>query len=179
MTLEGRIAALFALDDAAWARHANPWSGWTRFATVLPALILAFWSRVWLGWWSLIPIAAALVWTWLNPRVFPPVASDASWISRGVFGERLWARRDAVQVPAHHRRVPHLLNGTWSVGGVLVVWGVAALAPWPTLLGAVVVTGSKPWYIDRMVWLYQDMTADDPAPSYRGPPASAGVRKPA
>jgi hypothetical protein len=76
VTFERRLAALFALDDEGWARHANPWSGWTRFATVLPLLILGFWSRVWLGWWSLLLIGAALLWTWLNPRMFPPPRFD-------------------------------------------------------------------------------------------------------
>jgi hypothetical protein len=46
MTLERKIAAAFQMGDEAWLRHANPWSGWTRFATVLPLLSLAVWSRV-------------------------------------------------------------------------------------------------------------------------------------
>jgi hypothetical protein len=170
MTLERRVAAAFALDDEAWARHANPWSGWSRFATVMPLLILAFWSRAWIGWWALLPIAAALAWTWLNPRLFPPARSDAPWIARGVLGEGLWAERDSRPVPPHHRRVPHLLNAVAAAGGVLVVWGVAALAAWPTLLGAVFVTLGKLWYIDRMVWIYADMTAADPPLRYRGWP---------
>lgn len=54
MTLERKIAAAFNMSEDAWARHANPWSVWTRIATALPLLILAVWSRVWLGWRSLI-----------------------------------------------------------------------------------------------------------------------------
>ena len=38
MTFEARIARLFAMDEATWARHANPWSVWTRF-TALPLLL--------------------------------------------------------------------------------------------------------------------------------------------
>ena len=71
MTLERGIARLFAMSDGVWARHANPWSVWTRMAT-LPVLLLALWSRAWIGWWALLPVAAVLVWTWLNPRLFPP-----------------------------------------------------------------------------------------------------------
>ncbi len=51
MTFERTIARLFRMDDATWLRHANPWSVILRF-TVLPLLILAFWSRLWLGWWA-------------------------------------------------------------------------------------------------------------------------------
>lgn len=173
MTLEGRVATFFALDDEAWVRHANPWSGWSRFATVLPLLVFAFWSRVWFGWWSVLPIATALAWTWLNPRVFPPARSDAPWIAKGVLGERLGTRRDAVPVPEHHRLVPHLLNGASATGGALVVWGVADLAVWPTLLGAALATGSKLWYIDRMAWLYADLMAAHPDLRYRGWPGRA------
>ena len=38
------------MDDATWRRHANPWSVWT-CATVLPVIIFAVWSRVWIGRW--------------------------------------------------------------------------------------------------------------------------------
>lgn len=171
MTFERRLATLFALDDEGWARHANPWSGWTRFATVLPLLILGFWSRAWLGWWSLLPIGVALLWTWLNPRMFPAPRSDAAWITRGVWGERLWAHRDALPVPAHHRRIPHVLNAAGGAGALLVIWGVATLAVWPTLLGSVLLMMSKLWYVDRMVWLYADMTAIDPRLRYGEPPS--------
>jgi len=173
MTLERRIAAAFALDDEGWARHANPWSGWTRFVTVLPLLVLAFWSRTWIGWWSLPLIAAALAWTWANPRAFPAARSDEPWMTRGVLGERFWTGRDVNPVPRHHRLVPHLLNGATAAGGVLVVLGVSLLAPWPTLLGIVVVIGGKLWYIDRMAWLYADVTASRPDLRYWGGTAGA------
>src|SRR4029453_10046537 len=48
-TSERRVASLFGLKGDSWMRHANPWSVWTRFA-VLPLLILAIWSRDWIGW---------------------------------------------------------------------------------------------------------------------------------
>ena len=62
MTVEKRIASAFGLDDEGWARHANPWSGWTRVITTLPLLVAAIWSRAWLGYWSLIAIGVALWW---------------------------------------------------------------------------------------------------------------------
>ncbi|NMB79453.1 MAG: hypothetical protein GYA23_10220, partial [Methanomicrobiales archaeon] len=54
MTLERKIAGAFALDDETWRRHANPWSVLLR-NTVLPLLVLAFWSRLWLCWYALAP----------------------------------------------------------------------------------------------------------------------------
>ena len=43
---------LMGMSDAVWARHANLWSVYTRF-TVLPLLVMAIWSRAWIGWWVL------------------------------------------------------------------------------------------------------------------------------
>jgi hypothetical protein len=156
MTLERRIAGLFRLDDEGWQRHANPWSGWTRLCA-LPLVVLALWSRLWLGWWSLVPIALSLLWVWINPRLFPPPNSTRTWMARAVLGERVWLNRDRVPVPQHHQTVPHVLSVTGGVGVALVIWGVVAPAVWPTAVGVLVVFGSKLWFMDRMVWLYADM----------------------
>ena len=156
MTFEQKVASAFRLNDENWMRHANQISVWTRF-TVLPLLILAFWSRAWFGWWSLIPIALAFAWTFLNPIVFPRPKTTNNWASKGVLGERVWANRNNMPVPEHHRRAPNVLNAMAAVGMLLVIWGVIALSIWPTVTGAVVGVAFKVWYVDRMVWLYEDM----------------------
>lgn len=161
MTPEARLAALFRLDEEGWARHANPWSGWTRFAT-LPLLALAGWSRVWIGHWWLLLLAILLAWLWVNPRLFQPPANQDGWMTRAVFGEKLWAARDRVPVPAHHRVLPHVLSAVAFVGFALMVYGIAVFAVWPMLMGMMVVLFGKLWFVDRMVWLHRDMTKDDP-----------------
>lgn len=160
MTLERRIAAAFRMDAATWARHANPWSGWTRL-TALPLLALAGFSRAWIGWWAVPAFAAALAWTWYNPRIFAPPTRWDAWMTRGVLGERIWLARDTAPVPTHHRRLPNILSAIAGAGLVLCVYGVAALAPWPTLAGLAIATLAKMWFIDRMVWLHHDMTQDE------------------
>jgi hypothetical protein len=77
-----KVADTFRMTDEAWQRHANLWSVWTRFAAI-PLMILAIWSRVWLGWWSPVPIAAVIAWLWLNPRVFAPVETVCPRLARG------------------------------------------------------------------------------------------------
>jgi hypothetical protein len=156
MTIERRIADLFRLDDHGWERHANPWSCWTRL-TALPLLALAVWSRVWLDWWSLVLVGLAVLWVWINPRLFPPPHSTRNWMSRGVLGERVWLNRDRVPVPEHHRLSPHVLSVAGGIGASLVIWGVMTMTLWPTVLGMVIVFVSKLWFIDRMVWLYAEM----------------------
>jgi hypothetical protein len=152
-------ARLMAMDDAAWRRHANPWSGWTRFLTTLPPLLLAIWSRVWIGWWALVPVGLALAWIWLNPRVFSPPKRYDSWMSRAVLGERIFIKHRAA-IPAHHRRAATAL--TWaSLPGVIVcVAGLIWLrADW-VVLGALLAVGAKAWFCDRMVWLHDDWVAE-------------------
>ncbi len=83
-------------------------------------------------------------------------------MSQGVLGERVWLSRDKVPVPNHHRTVIYVLNLVSGAGVILVIWGVAALAICPTLLGTVVVFMSKLWGLDRMVWLYREMEATTP-----------------
>ncbi|HEU4559603.1 MAG TPA: DUF6653 family protein [Longimicrobium sp.] len=164
MTIERAMADAFRMDERAWARHANPWSVWTR-NTALPLLSAAVWSRTWLGWWALAPVALAVLWTWLNPRLFPPPASTGSWASRAVLGERVWLNRGRIPVPEHHRRFPHVLSAVAAAGVPFVVWGLARLEPWPLLFGAALVYAGKLWFLDRMVWLYDDMK--DRSPEYQ------------
>jgi hypothetical protein len=160
MTLERRLAFAMSMDDAAWFRHANPWSVWTR-ASVLPLVVLAIWSREWLGAWSGVAIAASVLWMWANPRIFRRPKSMDNWASRGVLGERVWLDRDVVPIPKRHRVLPHVLNGVTALGTLFVVWGLVRFAVWPTFLGAVLIYCGKLWFLDRMVWLYQDMSAVD------------------
>lgn len=168
MTVENRIASAFRLTDAGWARHANPWSGWSRALTTLPLLIAATWSRAWLGHWSAIPIAAALWWIWFNPRAFGPARDDHAWMTKGVLGERLWANRGNVPVPERHRTIPTVLNCVSLAGVPLMLWGLASLQLWPTLLGTTISAGAKLWYVDRMAILYGDMVSAAPQLRYQG-----------
>ncbi|MFP4145868.1 MAG: DUF6653 family protein [Phycisphaeraceae bacterium] len=169
MTFERNIAAAFHMTDAVWARHANPWSVWTRM-TVGPMLAVAIWSRAWIGWWSLLPVAASLVWMWVNPRLFPPPRSATSWATRAVLGERIWVDRDRRAIPTRHRAAPHVLSAVSAAGLVPLGWGLAVFNPWAAGLGMAILCLAKLWFADRMVWLYEDVARgrsdlrDDAAP---------------
>lgn len=156
MDLPARLAALFRLDDEGWARHANPWSVWTRFA-VLPVLTLALWSRVWLGWGAWAPAGAVLLFTWLNPRLFSAVPPNGGWVWRAVMGERLWTRRRRRPLPDHHLWWAALLSALQAPPTVLWIWGVWALSPWATLSGMVGIYLTKLWFLDRMAWLHDEV----------------------
>jgi len=147
---------MMGMDDRTWLRHANPWSGWTR-VIIAPILTLAIWSRVWMGWWCLLPIALIIIWVWINPRAFPPPSSTDNWMSKGVMGERVWLNRKAVPIPERHARMADILSMIAFVGVIPYIWGLVLLDPWMTVAGLVVVMGAKLWFLDRMVWLFDDM----------------------
>jgi hypothetical protein len=160
VTIEARIARAHRMDDAAWARHANPWSVWTR-VPILPLLALAVWSRAWIGWWALLPVALLLGWSWANPRAFTPPRSLDNWASRAVLGERLWLARAQAPVPPRHRVMPQLLAALSAAGTVLLGYGLGWLVAWAAIAGLAVALLGKLWFLDRMVWLVADME-DDP-----------------
>lgn len=159
MSLTARVAKAFGLSgEDAWRRHANPWSVYSRIPVPL-LLVFAIWSRVWLGWWSLVPVGIVVLWTIVNPRVFPPPRSMDSWASRAVMGEQVWARRSEIPVPDRHLWAPIALSVLSAAGLPFLVWGLIALEPWVTALGLVIQTSGKMWFLDRMVWLYDDVSS--------------------
>jgi hypothetical protein len=155
------IATFFRLDDAGWERHANPWSVYTRIA-IWPFLVTALWSFHWIGWYALIPLAAVALWAFINPRAFPPPASTKSWASRAVLGERIFLARTEEPVPHHHAVAGRLLAGAGAAGTLVMVVGLAMAIPTLYLAGAVTAFLTKMWFIDRMVWLFDDMSREHP-----------------
>ncbi|WP_322517759.1 DUF6653 family protein [Rhodopseudomonas palustris] len=152
------------LSDETWKRHANPWSVWTRYAA-FPVLIAAIWSRAWLGWWALAPIGLTIAWLAYNPRAFPPPASTDNWASKAVLGERIWVALQRDEVPAQHRIVPGVAAGISMAGLPFLAWGLIVFDLAVTALGMTIVMLAKTWFVDRMVWLFEDMK--DQRPEYR------------
>lgn len=147
---------LMAMDDRTWARHANPWSVWTRVLTPLPLLALSVWSRVWIGWWCVGPVALTLAWIWWNPRAFPPPRRLDRWSARGVLAERVVIAHGE-RIAPHHRRAMRALTALAALGMLPYAWGLWALDPWAVACGAVAATGFKLWFVDRCIWAAEDL----------------------
>ncbi|MCE0494880.1 DUF6653 family protein [Vibrio salinus] len=157
MTFEKKIADVFRLTDENWMRHANPLSVWTRYS-VLPLIIMAFWSRLWIGWWCLLPGTLSILWMFLNPIVFKAPKTTKNWASKAVLGERVYLNRDNIPLPAHHNTPLYtILNGISSVGFLLAVWSTVYFSVWGAISGIAMAYLGKSWFLDRMVWLYEDM----------------------
>ena len=157
MNLEKHTAKIFALnDDNKWLRHANPLSVWTRFVT-LPLVVLAFWSRIWIGWLCLIPITITIVWLFINPTIFKEVKHIKSWASKAVMGEKFWIERKKLPIPKYHKIPILILIILQTIGTIILIAGIWQLKVSTTIVGIIIVYFSKMWFLDRMVWIYEDM----------------------
>jgi hypothetical protein len=55
-----------------------------------------------------------------------------------------------------------LLGVVAGLGAGIGIAGALANEIWPTVLGGLLIYAGKLWFLDRMVWLYQDMKEADP-----------------
>lgn len=159
MTLEKQIAKQFNLQGDNWLKHANPWSIWTRFAT-LPFLILAIWSRVWIDWYCLIPIILLVIWLKINPTLFKKPKSLDNWGSKSVLGEKYWSERKNNPVPKHHHSLIVILTILQTLGVVVLTFGLCKLELSLTVIGTITIYMAKMWFLDRMVWVFEDMNTN-------------------
>ncbi len=155
------LASLFHIDEHTWERSANPWSVWTRIAS-WPLAMLALWSLHWIGWWALVPLGLLAAWHWLNPRIFPPPASTKTWAARAIMGERIYLMRAFRPIPVYHANAATLLSIGSAIGGLLMAAGLFVAEPWVYLAGCVTVGLCKFWFLDRLVWLFDDVSREVP-----------------
>ena len=152
---------LMSMDENTWQRHANPLSVYSRF-TALPLISLAFWSREVIELYALIPILLAVVWVWLNPRLFSSPTSTDNWASMGTFGERIYLNRKNENIAKHHTSACRVLVVLQFLGLPIWFYGLYSLNLWALVLGIAWLMVTKAWFVDRMVWLYLDMKDQNP-----------------
>lgn len=88
------MLAVARVRRAIFARHCNPWSAWTRWAST-PLTLVPVWTRrsdraVLLGLWLAV-----------NPFIFGKPGHERAWSTRAMLGEELWITdrpRDAAMV---------------------------------------------------------------------------------
>ena len=118
---------------AIFARHCNPWSAWTRWAST-PLILVPAWTRR--------RNHAVLIALWLavNPFVFGKPGHERAWSTRAMLGEELWISRrprDAAMVVSaltsavslsaiiaarRHRLLPAAIATAVQMSFTLVYW---------------------------------------------------------
>jgi len=144
-----------ALDRYFWARHANPKSGWSRVAS-MPLLMACIYRRNWRG------LALTLAFVVLNPVLFSPPEDDSAWMTKVVYGERLWTQ-------AEHGRLgyPEVLNLFNGLAACYGLYAAVKQRPAETALATALSMALKLWFVAEMVHLYEAHAGDaiETAPS--------------
>ncbi|WP_148234747.1 DUF6653 family protein [Pseudooceanicola batsensis] len=82
MKVTAAMVRCAGLDAAPRERRAHARSVCPR-STIVPLFMRAVRSRVWPGWWALVPVVLVVVRTRMNRHLFPPPATTRSWVARG------------------------------------------------------------------------------------------------
>jgi len=127
------MASRRLVERAVFARHCNPWSAWSRWASA-PLVLVPVWRRSWRD--------AALVGAWMaiNPVVFGKPAHERAWSTRTMLGEERWIEQrpiDAVMAAAataagvtamiaagRRRVVPAAVATAGQMAMLLVCWAL-------------------------------------------------------
>jgi len=131
-------------------------------------VIVAVWSRAWIGWYSLAAVAVALLRTFPNPRLFAEPDSMDNRASKAVLGERIWKERSSYDVPRRWVLQVRTLNLVRVLGLPPLAWGLYTFDVRMTTTGFVLLTLGKSWFLDRMVGLFEDHGETEAVQSWLG-----------
>ncbi|MGF1754314.1 hypothetical protein L4C33_12020 [Vibrio makurazakiensis] len=146
-----------SMDENTWNRHASPLSVYSRF-TILPLFTGTLAIRDELGGYTVVVIAFIILWVWLNPRIFPAPKTTNNWASMVTFGERIYLKRNHENlIPQHHLTACRNLMVLQIIGLPFWLYGLYSMNLELMIFGALWLMVTKAWFVDRMVWLYQDV----------------------
>lgn len=131
-------------EDRFWARHSNPWSGWTRVPSGA-VIVYAIYRRN----WQL--LGAALVWTAMNPVLFSSPETDDAWMTRAVLAERWWIREESNRTVG--LTYPNICNTAGALGFIYALYAAWRQSPKGVALGVVASIGLKLWWLRILIRL--------------------------
>lgn len=135
--------------DTARARHSNPKSGWTRVPSGA-VVVYAVHDRNWRLF------GAALVWTAVNPLLFPPPETEDAWMTRAVLAERWWIEAQANRTVGFG--YPNVCNTAGALGFLYALYAAWRQSPTGATLGVVASVGLKLWWLRVLVRQYDEKT---------------------
>jgi hypothetical protein len=136
-------------EDRFWSRHSNPRSGWTRVPSGA-IIVYAVYRRNWRL------LGAALVWTAINPFLFPPPETEDAWMTRAVLAERWWVREETNRTVG--LGYPNICNTVGALGFVYALYAAWRQSPKKATLGVVASVGLKLWWLQVLVTHYDRRT---------------------
>ncbi len=133
---------------AVFARHCNPWSAWTRWAST-PLILVPAWTRrrshaAWLALWMMV-----------NPFVFGKPHQLRAWSTRAMLGEELWITR-------RPRDGATVVSGLISASAVVAVVAARRHRVMPAAVATALQMSLTLLYWEQMV-RYLERERQDPA----------------
>ena len=135
---------MYIQNNDTWKKHSNPWSGWTRVAAT-PFLYHALWLR------NPYYLVAVTIFLAINPRLFSAPKKTTNWMSKGVIGEKIYT--SALITKDFISTTLCILMALSSSILIYAVWTHDLLL---SVLLFVLSMTFKFWYLDRMVFLYEE-----------------------
>ncbi len=132
-------------EDRFWSRHSNPKSGWTRVPSGA-VLVYAIYRRKWRL------LGAVLVWTAINPFLFPPAETEDAWMTRAVLAERWWIREETNRTVG--LGYPNICNTVGALAFVYALFAAWRQSPTGATLGTVASVTLKLWWLRVLVKYY-------------------------
>lgn len=137
------------LESTMWRRHANPKSGWSRLPTGA-VLVYAVYRR------DVRLFLATLVWTAVNPFLFPPPEETDAWMTRAVRAERWWINdRENATVGLGY---PNACNTAGALGFCYALYAAWRGNPTGATLGTAASVVLKLWWLRVLVRRYDAAT---------------------
>lgn len=136
-----------------WVKHSNPISGFTRIISY-PLVFLPIWflsdfiGDPYKYWYIPAFGIIVIIWFAINPRLFKKPKKFDHYLSRGVLGEKIWTenrKKDNIATFLSILTAPFFLVSLYTTYQQMF---------WETMFFAVVPFLLKLWFIDRMVFLY-------------------------
>jgi hypothetical protein len=101
-------------------------------------------------------LVAGLLWTVINPVLFPPPENDEAWITRAVLAERWWIRIERNRTVGFS--YPNVCNMGSAAATVVTLYAAWRQRPVGTALGTTLSVGLKLWWLRVLVSHYDKRT---------------------
>ncbi len=133
------------IKEEFWQRHSNPWSGLTRMF-IAPFLYLAIWYHSWIG------LGLVILWTIVNPFIFPKPKKTENWFTYVVLGEEMWLENFAKKPKLDLALTLNIITAASFIPSIYFAY---VNMFWPTLYFGTLMYISKLWYVDRVALEYK------------------------
>ncbi|GAB2187205.1 hypothetical protein LAB1_45150 [Roseibium sp. LAB1] len=126
-------------------------------------LTAALWTQIWLGFWSALLVAiAVLVFVIALPKLIGETGKNSGWAKQVSFGEKIWLNRLFLPVPASDSARLTTLYLVFWMGSLIALLGGFLTSPILSLTGLIVAYAAQFVSFGKLVQLYRTMKEKTP-----------------